>query len=143
MSDVFSKKKRSEIMSRVKSKNSKPELFIRSELHKMGYRFRLHDAKLLGSPDIVLKKYKTVIFINGCFWHGHHNCKYSHLPKTNKRFWKKKINKNRKRDSFVKNKLRKLGWKSITIWTCQIKKKNIIAKIDKLLARRGAASPNT
>jgi DNA mismatch endonuclease (patch repair protein) len=132
MADIFTKSKRSEIMSKIKSKNTGPELFIRSSLHKLGYRFRLHDKKLPGTPDIILKKYNTVIFINGCFWHGHHGCKYATLPKTNSNFWLKKISSNEDRDIAVRIRLKDKGWHVITIWTCQImKNKKLLDKIDK------------
>lgn len=98
MTDKISKAKRSEIMGLIKAKNTKPELLIRKYLHAQGYRFRLYEKHLPCHPDIVLKKYKTVIFINGCFWHGHENCKYFKLPKSNVEFWHHKIETNRKRD---------------------------------------------
>ncbi len=91
MADVHTKKQRSYNMSRIRSKNTKPELIVRSWLHKQGYRFRLHDKTLPGKPDIVLKKYKTVIFVHGCFWHGHKNCKYYVVPKTRTKWWLDKI----------------------------------------------------
>lgn len=121
MADVFTDEKRREIMSRIHSKDTKPELLIRSELHKLGFRFRLHNKNLPGSPDIVLNKFRTVIFINGCFWHGHKNCKYSSLPKTNSQFWKEKILKNIERDKIAKKQLRSQGWHIITVWTCQLR----------------------
>ncbi|MEF2968617.1 very short patch repair endonuclease [Paenibacillus sp. M1] len=123
--DSFSKEKRSQIMSNVKSKNTTPELIVRRLLHRMGYRFRLHRPDLPGKPDIVLPKYKKVIFINGCFWHGHENCKKSQLPKTNREFWQSKIRKNKSRDEKSINKLLEMGWQCLVIWDCQIKKKDI------------------
>ena len=118
-------------MSRIRSKNTKPELIVRSFLHRNGFRFRLHDKKLPGKPDIVLKKYKTVIFVHGCFWHGHSNCKYSALPTTRRNWWKKKIEGNRKVDAIAQVSLRNKGWKIIEVWTCKLKKK----KQEKTLAR--------
>ena len=109
-------------MSRVKSKNTWPELFIRSRLHSLGYRFRLHKKGLPGHPDIVLKKYKTVIFINGCFWHGH-TCPRGKLPNKNHAFWLEKIEKNKARDKENIEELELLGWNVIIIWTCESKNK--------------------
>lgn len=120
MADVHTKKQRSYNMSRIRSKNTKPELIVRSWLHKQGYRFRLHDKTLPGKPDIVLKKYKTVIFVNGCFWHGHKNCKYYVVPKTRTKWWLEKINGNIARDKKYQRELKKLGWKVINIWECRI-----------------------
>ncbi|MCC6865197.1 MAG: DNA mismatch endonuclease Vsr [Ignavibacteria bacterium] len=120
MADVHTKKQRSYNMSRIRSKNTKPEMIVRSWLHNQGYRFRLHDKSLPGKPDIVLKKYKTVIFVNGCFWHGHKNCKYFILPKTRTKWWKDKIEGNITRDKKTKRDLKKLGWKVINIWGCKI-----------------------
>jgi len=122
MADVHTKKQRSYNMSQIRSKNTKPELIVRSWLHKQGYRFRLHDKKLPGKPDIVLKKYKTVIFVHGCFWHGHKNCKYYVVPKTRTKWWLDKINGNKARDKNTQRELKKLGWKIINIWQCKIRK---------------------
>lgn len=121
MADVHTKKQRSYNMSQIRSKNTKPELIIRSWLHKQGYRFRLHDKTLPGKPDIVLKKYKTVIFVHGCFWHGHKNCKYFVVPKTRTKWWLDKINGNIARDKKAQRELKKLGWKVINIWGCKVK----------------------
>ena len=119
MIDVFSKEKRSEIMSRIRSKNTKPEIYVRSTLHRKGYRFRIHHNLLPGRPDLVLKKHNAVIFVNGCFWHGH-LCKKFKLPKSNKRFWMNKIENNKKRDRTNKIKLKKLGWKVFIVWECKL-----------------------
>ena len=108
-------------MSRIKSKNTKPEILVRKFLHSKGFRFRIHDKKLPGKPDIVLTKHKTVIFIHGCFWHGHKNCKYFVLPKTKTQWWKNKINGNIARDTKATKSLKKEGWKIINIWECQLK----------------------
>jgi len=121
MTDVFSKKKRSEVMACIKSKNTMPELVIRKALFANGFRFRVHNKKLPGMPDIVLPKYKAVIFINGCFWHGHKNCKYFRLPMTRTSFWKNKIESNRARDKRNARALRYMNWKVFTLWECKIK----------------------
>ena len=108
-------------MSAIKSKNTKPEIKVRKVLHSMGYRFRLHSKDLPGSPDIVLPKYKTVIFVHGCFWHRHENCKYASIPKTRQEFWNKKFEENIKRDSEIQEKIKILDWRSVVIWECETK----------------------
>ena len=125
MSDIFSKKKRSEIMSKIRATETKPEKIVRKFLFAKGFRFRKNVKSLPGKPDIVLSKYKTIIFINGCFWHGHKNCKAATLPQTRIKFWTDKITDNKKRDLKNYNDLTKSGWKVITIWQCQIKNKSI------------------
>ena len=112
---------RSKNMAAIKSKNTKPEIAVRKLLHSMGYRFRLHRKDLPGSPDIVLPKYKTVIFVHGCFWHRHKNCKYASTPKTRKEFWEKKFRENINRDNLNQANLSLKGWKIIIIWECQLK----------------------
>ena len=110
---------RSRNMSAIKSKNTKPEIKVRKVRHSMGYRFRLHRKDLPGSPDIVLPKYKTVIFVHGCFWHRHENCKYASTPKTRKEFWENKFNANKIRDQKKLKEIKNLGWKFIIIWECE------------------------
>ena len=124
-------KQRSRNMSAIKSKNTKPEIKVRKILHSMGYRFRLHSKDLPGSPDIVLPKYKTVIFVHGCFWHRHENCKYASTPKTRKEFWNKKFTENKKRDSEIQEKIKILDWRSVVIWECETK--NIENLRDKII----------
>ena len=130
--DVFSKEKRSQIMSRVSGKNTKPELVVRSLLHNMGYRFRLHRNDLPGKPDITLPKYKKIIFVHGCFWHGHIGCPRAKRPTTNNKFWNEKLNKNIERDKITVNNLKQLGWDILTVWTCEVK--NIEKLRNKLLS---------
>jgi DNA mismatch endonuclease, patch repair protein len=122
VTDVFSKEKRSEVMSRIRGKNTTPELKVRSMLHRMGYRFRLHVADLPGKPDIVLPRYKTVVFIHGCFWHRHRGCKLAYTPKTRAEFWARKLFENAKRDEEAALMLQALGWRVITIWECEVDK---------------------
>ena len=122
---------RSRNMSAIKSKNTKPEIKVRKLLHSMGYRFRLHSKDLPGSPDFVLPKYKTVIFVHGCFWHRHENCKYASTPKTRKEFWNKKFTENKKRDSEIQEKIKILDWRSVVIWECETK--NIENLRDKII----------
>ena len=118
--DIVSKKKRSDMMSRIRSKNTGPEKYVRKELRKRGFQFTLHKKNLPGKPDIVLKKHKTVINVNGCFWH-HHNCGKYKIPKSNRKFWLNKLNTNKARDQINMKKLRKLGWKVYKIWECKLK----------------------
>ncbi len=123
MSDIFSFQKRSDIMSKIGGKNTKPEILVRKFLFSKGFRYRINVKTLPGKPDIVLPKYKTVIFINGCFWHGH-NCKKGKLPSSNIDFWRKKISNNKSRDDKNSDLLIKLGWKVIIIWQCEISNVN-------------------
>ena len=120
MADIVSPQKRSEMMSGIRGKDTKPEIIARKALHKRGFRFRLHNRKLPGKPDIVLPKYQTVMLINGCFWHGH-NCHLFKWPKSNKEFWEDKINGTKARDIKNKESLEKAGWHVITIWECQLR----------------------
>lgn len=119
--DVHDKKTRSYNMSRIKGKNTKPEEIVRKYLFSRGFRYRKNDKRLPGTPDVVLPKYRTVIFVNGCFWHGHEGCKYFALPASNTDFWRQKIEANNERDIRKSKELRQLGWKVITIWECEIR----------------------
>ncbi len=121
-SDIYSKKRRSEIMSLVRSKNTKPEIQVRSRLHKLGYRFAIHRKDLPGHPDIVMPKYKSAIFVHGCFWHQHEGCKKATIPKNNHEFWLKKLRENVERDIKNVSQLEALGWNVIIVWECDIKK---------------------
>jgi DNA mismatch endonuclease (patch repair protein) len=132
MTDKFPKEVRSRIMSSIKGKNTKPELTVRKKLFSHGLRYRIHVKNLPGSPDIVLPKYKTVIFVHGCFWHGHKGCKNFVLPKNRSQFWKDKIEGTRKRDSGNKKNLQILGWKVILIYECQLQKTNFEKLIIKI-----------
>lgn len=123
MADVHTKEQRSYNMSQIKSGNTKPEMLVRKYLHAHGYRYKLHDKTLPGKPDIVLPKYRTVIFIHGCFWHGHTNCKYYVVPKTKTEWWLNKINTNIANDDKAVTALQQDGWKIITIWECDLKPK--------------------
>lgn len=121
MADVHDSKTRSFNMSRIKGKDTKPEILVRKYLHKKGIRFRLNDKKLPGKPDIVLAKYKTVIFINGCFWHGHEGCKYFVIPKTRTQWWIDKIQQTKNRDFNNYSGLKENGLKVIVLWECELK----------------------
>lgn len=121
MADTMTPEQRSRCMARIRSKDTKPEMLVRKFLFSKGLRFRVAYRKLPGSPDIVLRKYKTVVFVNGCFWHGHEGCKYYRLPKSNVGFWQNKISRNIARDTEVDAALQAEGWKVIRIWECDLK----------------------
>lgn len=131
MSDVHSKETRSYNMSRIRGKNTKPEEMVRKHLFAKGFRYRKNDPKLPGKPDIVLPKYRTVIFVNGCFWH-HHNCRYFVWPKNNAEFWKKKIDGNVERDAYNHQVLESLGWRVIDVWECELKGEKFFNTMEKI-----------
>ena len=122
MADVFSREKRSQVMSRIRGKNTKPEKVVRSFLHRHGFRFRLHQKNLPGKPDIVLPKYRYVVFVHGCFWHHHPGCGRATLPSSHRAFWTRKIEGNRERDLKHLRELRRCGWRVLTVWECQTRK---------------------
>lgn len=132
MADVHDKKTRSYNMSRIKGKNTKPEIIVRKFLHAQGFRFRLHTKNLPGKPDIYLKKYNTAIFIHGCFWHAHEGCRYFILPKTRAEWWKNKIEANSLNDLKKKEALERSGINVITIWECDLKKDKAEATLNAL-----------
>ena len=119
--DKLTKEQRHRCMAAVKSRGTKPEMVVRKFLFGRGFRYRLNHPRLPGHPDIVLRKYRTVIFVNGCFWHGHDNCPLYHLPKTNTPFWKAKIERNKRRDVADQKRLAAMGWHCITVWECRLK----------------------
>lgn len=121
MADVHDRATRSYNMSRIRGKDTKPEMLVRRYLHAQGFRYKLHDKSLPGKPDIVLPKYKTVIFVHGCFWHGHKNCKYFVIPKTRTDWWLNKINRNKELDKINSAKLKKLGWRILIVFECELK----------------------
>jgi len=134
MVDVHDNLTRSYNMSRIRSTNTKPEILVRKFLFAKGFRYKLHDRTLPGKPDIVLPKYKTVIFVNGCFWHGHRNCKYFVLPKTRTQWWFNKITRNKELDLRNIKELKSKGWKVFTIFECSLRKKladNILMRLQK------------
>ena len=133
MADVHDKETRSYNMSRVKSKDTGPELLVRKFLHANGFRYRLHVKNLPGKPDIVLPKYKTAIFVHGCFWHGHKDCKYFTIPKTRSDWWREKINKNIENDEKAFHALQAAGWKVMEIWGCDLNKKKLENTLSNLL----------
>jgi len=133
MADVHDKETRSYNMSMIKGKNTKPEIMVRKFLFQNGFRYRINYSKLPGKPDIVLPKYKTVIFINGCFWHGHEGCKYFVIPKTRTDWWLEKINGTIERDKKKMSALESLGWKVLTVWECELKPKKRAKTLENLL----------
>ncbi|OGS18767.1 MAG: hypothetical protein A2219_08420, partial [Elusimicrobia bacterium RIFOXYA2_FULL_50_26] len=136
--DILSREKRSWNMSRIRSRNTTPERIVRSVLHELGYRFRLKGKKLFGNPDIILPKYKTAIFVHGCFWHRHKGCKSAYIPKTRVEFWKKKFRDNVKRDKKVAATLTEEGWKVAVIWEDETKDTEKLKKILKLRFKKTA-----
>jgi DNA mismatch endonuclease (patch repair protein) len=130
--DIHTKSSRSFNMAQIKGRDTKPEILVRKYLFSQGLRYRKNYNKLPGHPDIVLPKYKTVVFVNGCFWHGHHGCKYSKLPQTNTEFWEKKINSNIDRDKEQHHIIKEMGWHVIVVWTCELKGSNAHKRLEKL-----------
>jgi len=129
MTDKISKNKRSWNMSRIRGRDTKPELVVRSLLHRCGYRFSLRRKNLPGKPDIVMPKYKTVIFVNGCFWHRHKGCRYAYKPKSRREFWARKFQENMARDRRVSIALRKMGWHVLVIWECEVEQASKIKRL--------------
>lgn len=121
MSDRLTIQQRHNNMAAIKGKNTKPEVLVRKYLWSHGFRYRLNHPRLPGKPDIVLRKYHTCIFVNGCFWHGHEGCKYFRMPKTNTEFWERKISRNKERDQEEQKQLARMGWHCITVWECELK----------------------
>ena len=136
--DTLSPEKRSWNMSRIRAKNTKPELAVRSMLHRLGYRFRIADKKLPGKPDIVLPRYMAVVFVHGCFWHRHPGCKYAYTPKSRCEFWSRKFEANVLRDETNLSHLKKAGWLPIVVWECEIKHdaSTTVGRVSKTLQRR-------
>ncbi|OPY07920.1 MAG: Very short patch repair protein [Syntrophaceae bacterium PtaB.Bin095] len=121
-------------MSRVRGRDTKPEILVRSFVHRMGFRFRIHRRDLPGNPDIVLPRHGKVIFVHGCFWHGHKRCQRSKRPTTNKGFWNKKLDENIERDKRFQRKLRLMGWKVLVLWQCEVRKpEKMLRKLERFL----------
>lgn len=132
MSDTLTNEQRHHCMAQIRSKNTKPEVLVRKELFRRGYRYRINVSKLPGKPDIVLPKYRTVIFVNGCFWHGHEGCKHFVMPKSNVEYWEAKIRGNQQRDRDAIIMLQEAGWNVITIWECRLTAPLFLETIDKI-----------
>lgn len=135
MTDVHNKKTRSYNMSKIRGKDTKPEIIVRKFLFGNGFRYKLHDKMLPGKPGLVFPKYKTVVFIHGCFWHGHDGCKYFVVPKTRRKWWLEKINRNKQLDTENSGKLKKLGWKILTVFECKLKPGNMENTLNRLATR--------
>ena len=135
MTDVHSKETRSYNMSRIRGKDTKPEMLVRKFLHKNGFRYRLHVKNLPGKPDIVLTKFKTVIFVHGCYWHGHEGCKYYVIPKTRTEWWIEKITRNKTIDVQSTISLQHAGWKVIEIWECELKRDTLQERLLSLVSQ--------
>ncbi|MGD9596826.1 MAG: very short patch repair endonuclease [Steroidobacteraceae bacterium] len=140
MADVFSKQKRSEVMSRIRARDTKPERAVRSMLHRKGYRFRLHARGLPGKPDIVLPGLGTIVFVHGCFWHRHVGCPFAYTPKSRGKFWSKKFESNITRDAQACGKLRELGWRVLTIWECELRSPARLSRRLDVTLRKARAS---
>ena len=142
MSDVLTPSQRHRNMAAIHSASTKPELYLRRALWHHGFRYRVNDKRLPGRPDIVLPKYRSVVFVHGCFWHGHKGCPTSHIPETNTEFWTAKIARNQERDQEVWRKLEAKGWSVIIVWECQLKKADLEETIDRVtgeIVRNGEA----
>jgi DNA mismatch endonuclease (patch repair protein) len=126
--DSLSPERRSWNMSRIRGKDTRPELFVRSLLHQLGYRFRLNRKEVPGKPDIVLPKYRTAVYVHGCFWHRHEGCTLAYTPKSNLEFWKKKFARNVEGDAEVASKLRETGWKQMVIWECEMRDPAVLSR---------------
>jgi DNA mismatch endonuclease (patch repair protein) len=134
MADVFSEEKRSWIMARVRGRDTKPEIIVRSFVHRMGYRFRIHCRELPGNPDIVLPRHRKAIFVHGCFWHGHKRCPRSKRPTTNMSFWDQKLDRNVLRDKKSLRALRRNGWNVLVVWQCETRNpKKLLRKLARFL----------
>ena len=124
MVDTVDKETRSRMMAAIRGKDTKPEMVLRKALHTRGFRYRLHGKDIFGKPDLVLRKFNTVVFVHGCFWHQHSGCRYSSIPSSNRDFWLNKLNSNVARDQAVVNKLLESGWRIATVWECSLKTQN-------------------
>ena len=133
MSDIHTSAQRHNNMAAIRAKDTKPEIIVRKYLWSHGFRYRVNHPRLPGKPDIVLRKYRTCIFVNGCFWHKHEGCKYFVIPKTRTEFWVNKVNRNQERDIEVKKKLASMGWHTITIWECELKPNRKHATLESLV----------
>ena len=135
MADTLTPSQRSEMMSRIRGRDTKPELQVRSILHRMGYRFTLDNRDMPGSPDIVLPRYDVAIFVHGCFWHRHARCRYASTPKTRRSFWNAKFQANKARDRRVTAALRRDGWRVWTVWECQLRTpEKVASRLERMLA---------
>ena len=129
MTDIVDPRTRSAMMAAIRGKDTKPEVIVRSFLHRLGFRFRLHGRDLPGRPDIVLPKYRTVVEVRGCFWHRHEGCPFAYTPKSNREFWESKLNGNRERDRRNLRDLARLGWRVIEVWECELGENGVLERL--------------
>lgn len=141
--DTVSKAIRSWNMSRIRGRDTMPERAVRSLLHRMGYRFRLHHKGLPGRPDVVLARYRTVVLVHGCFWHRHETCRFAYTPKTRKRFWRTKFIANVARDRVVQEELRKRGWRVVVVWECELRNMERLAKRLAAVLKKSSVAAST
>jgi DNA mismatch endonuclease (patch repair protein) len=133
--DRISREHRSWNMSRIRGTDTTPERLVRSALHRLGFRFRLSKSRLPGRPDVVLPRHRTVVFVHGCFWHRHRDCRFAYTPKSNLRFWERKFAENVERDRRTTRKLRSLGWKVVTVWECETRDRDrLLRRLERLMA---------
>ena len=137
--DILSTEKRSEVMSRIRGQDTKPEMMVRRLVHRLGYRYRLHGKHLPGKPDLVFPGRKKVIFVHGCFWHQHSGCKAATMPKTRADFWRNKLERNVERDEQQKAELANGGWEVLTIWECQLQQNDLVERIQSFLDETGSS----
>ncbi len=142
MADKHNPEQRRFNMQQIRGKDTKPEILLRKLLFREGFRYRINERKLPGKPDIVLKKYNTIVFVNGCFWHGHTDCRYFVTPKTRTEFWTEKINGNRERDLRNEEQLKSAGWNVITVWECELKKNSIEETLKLLIQKIKGSAEN-
>jgi DNA mismatch endonuclease (patch repair protein) len=129
VADIVDRKTRSRMMAGIRGKDTKPEKIVRSFLHREGLRFRLHDRTLPGNPDLVFPQYQTVVQVHGCYWHQHPGCKYAYSPKSNAKFWRDKLHGNTVRDRRNSARLRRLGWRVLTVWECQVHRQPLLYRL--------------
>lgn len=138
--DIFSPEKRSSVMSKIKGRNTRPEIVVRKMLHRLGFRFRLHRHDLPGSPDITLPRWKVVIFVHGCFWHRHVGCRYATTPSNNAEFWQKKFECNIARDRLAEQQLESMGWRVLVVWECELRSATVLENLIHRFIKGGTSS---
>jgi DNA mismatch endonuclease, patch repair protein len=136
VADIVDRQTRSRMMAGIRGKHTKPELAVRRFLHRMGFRFRLHGRNLPGKPDLVFAKYRTVVHVHGCFWHQHPGCRFAYTPASNREFWQTKLRQNVERDAKNDRALHELGWRSITVWECEVADSRTLENLSKMIRRR-------
>jgi DNA mismatch endonuclease, patch repair protein len=133
MADIVDRKTRSRMMAGIRGRDTKPELRVRRYLHRAGLRFRLHDRRLPGRPDIVLPRFRTVVFVHGCFWHQHPGCRFAYMPTSNRQFWQEKLSRNVNRDRERQANLASVGWRVIVVWECETKSEDHLTEVARII----------